>query len=75
MATDALDKSLHEALDRIEQALARLEAAVVAAPRVAENTAEPAGELTALRTHHRKLKDTVSKELQQLDLLLANLPQ
>jgi hypothetical protein len=24
---------------------------------------------------HRRLKDTVSNELQQLDLLLANLPQ
>jgi len=74
MASDTFDNSLHEALDRIEQAFVRLEAAIVAAPRVAENTAEPASELTALRSRHRKLKDTVTQELQQLDLLLANLP-
>ncbi len=66
MATGALDTPLDEALDRIEQALTRLESAVAAAP--------PAGEVAALRTRHRKLKDTVAQELQQLDLLLANLP-
>lgn len=71
MATEALDNPLDEALDRIETALARLEAAVAAAPRAAES----AGELAALRTRHRKLKDTVTQEIQQLDLLLANLPQ
>ncbi|MFM9937742.1 MAG: hypothetical protein ACKVOL_16275 [Novosphingobium sp.] len=67
MATEALDTPLDNALDRIEQALARLETAVAAAP--------PAGEVQALRARHRKLKDTVTQELQQLDLLLANLPQ
>lgn len=67
MATEALDTPLDNALDRIEQALARLESAVAATP--------PAGEVHALRARHRKLKDTVTQELQQLDLLLANLPQ
>jgi hypothetical protein len=71
MATGALDTPLDEALDRIEQALARLEAAVANAPRAASDM----GELAALRTRHRKLKDTVTQEIQQLDLLLANLPQ
>ena len=71
MATGALDTPLDEALDRIEQALNRLESAVAAAPRAA--IPDP-GELAALRTRHRKLKDTVAQELQQLDLLLANLP-
>jgi hypothetical protein len=70
MATEALESSLDEALDRIEQALARLEAVVAAAPQ-----ADGAAELGALRVRHRKLKDTVTQELRQLDLLLANLPQ
>jgi 50S ribosomal subunit-associated GTPase HflX len=71
MATLALENQLDVALDRIEHALARLEAVVAAAPRSAGDP----GELAALRTRHRKLKDTVTQELQQLDLLLANLPQ
>jgi len=79
MATGALDTPLDAALDRIEQALNRLESAAAAAPRAASPApADPAadqGELAALRTRHRKLKDTVTQELQQLDLLLANLPQ
>ena len=70
MATDALENPLHAALDRIEQALSRLETAVAACPRP-----EDAAELVALRSRHRKLKDTVTQEIQQLDLLLANLPQ
>jgi hypothetical protein len=71
MATEALDQPLDVALDRIEQALARLEAVVAAA-------APPGGEqaeVAALRARHRKLKETVTQELRQLDLLLANLPQ
>ena len=64
MGHDALDS----ALDRIEQALARLEGAVAA--REAQ-----VAELGELKARHRKLKDTVTQELRQLDLLLANLPQ
>lgn len=71
MATTALDNPLDAALDRIEQALIRLESAVAAG----NATPPPPAELAALRTRHRKLKDTVAQELQQLDLLLANLPQ
>lgn len=71
MATSALENPLDAALDRIEQALIRLEAAVAAGIEAAP----PLGELAALRTRHRRLKDTVAQELQQLDLLLANLPQ
>ncbi|MEO0033145.1 MAG: hypothetical protein RIS94_2903 [Pseudomonadota bacterium] len=64
MAHEALDS----ALDRIEQALARLEGAVTT--REAQ-----VAELGDIKVRHRKLKDTVTQELRQLDLLLANLPQ
>jgi hypothetical protein len=61
-------ESLQNDLGRIELALDRLEHAATA--REAE-----LAEMGALRARHRRLKDTVSSELQQLDLLLANLPQ
>ena len=64
MTTPNLD---HE-IARIAQALDRLERAA------AERELEIA-EMTALKVRHRRLKETVSNELQQLDLLLANLPQ
>ncbi|WP_147157853.1 hypothetical protein [Novosphingobium sediminis] len=67
MTTEGQDSPLNAALDRIEQAVARLEAAVAAAPVPAE--------VAELRSRHRKLKERVSQEIQQLDLLLANLPQ
>jgi hypothetical protein len=60
--------SLDQELDRIALALDRLERAATA--REAEFA-----EMAALKLRHRRLKDTVSNELQQLDLLLANLPQ
>lgn len=67
MTSEVQDSPLDAALDRIEQAVARLEAAVAAST--------PPAEVADLRTRHRKLKERVSQELQQLDLLLANLPQ
>lgn len=67
MTTEAQDSPLDAALDRIEQAIARLEAAVASAPAPAE--------VAELRSRHRRLKERVSQEIQQLDLLLANLPQ
>lgn len=67
MTTEAQDSPLDAVLDRIEQAIARLELAVAAAPATAE--------VAELRSRHRKLKERVSQEIQQLDLLLANLPQ
>jgi hypothetical protein len=60
--------NLEHELARIALALDRLERA--AAARELE-----IAEMTALKVRHRRLKDTVSNELQQLDLLLANLPQ
>ncbi|WP_408591598.1 hypothetical protein [Novosphingobium sp.] len=68
MATGNPEQALGTALDRIEQAIAHLEG--VAAARAAE-----AAELRELRARHRRLKDSVAGELQQLDLLLANLPK
>jgi len=67
MTTEVQDSPLDAALDRIEQAIARLETAVAGAPAPAE--------VAELRSRHRKLKERVSQEIQQLDLLLANLPQ
>lgn len=67
MTTEAQDSPLDAALDRIEQAIIRLEAAIAAAPAPAE--------VAELRSRHRRLKERVSEEIQQLDLLLANLPQ
>jgi len=64
MTTPSLDDELHRialALDRLERAATAREAEIA--------------EMTALKLRHRRLKDTVSNELQQLDLLLANLPQ
>ena len=59
---------LEPELDRIALALDRLERAAAARDT-------QLAELTALKARHRRLKDTVAKELQQLDLLLANLPE
>jgi len=68
MISKSTTNDLHDDLDRIAQALDRLEHA--ASVREAE-----LNEMAALKARHRRLKDTVSAELQQLDLLLANLPE
>jgi hypothetical protein len=60
---------LGTALDRLEQALVRVETAVT------QQGVESAEELALLKVRHRKLKDTVAQELRQLDLLLAGLPK
>ncbi len=71
MATEALNA----ALDQIEQALARLEAGVAALRTAGSAESEATAELKALKTRHRRLKDKVAEELQQLDLLLAGIPK
>jgi len=68
MTSKSTTKSLEDDLGRIARALDRLERA--AAVRDTE-----LAEMAALKARHRRLKDTVSNELQQLDLLLANLPE
>jgi len=69
MTTESLHhESLEHEIERIAQALDRLERAATA--RELE-----IAEMAALKVRHRRLKETVSNELQQLDLLLANLPQ
>lgn len=70
----ASEHDLEAALDRIEQALARLETAAAKQAEHVEQSGAAVVELGELRTRHRKLKDTVAQELRQLDLLLANLP-
>ncbi|WP_264422800.1 hypothetical protein [Novosphingobium sp. KCTC 2891] len=67
-------EALDTALDRIEQALARIEGAVERQAEAAAQDNAAEAELGELRNRHRKLKDTVAQELRQLDLLLANLP-
>ena len=66
-----------QALDRIEQAIGRLEAAIAARAIPPAGTAQPpdAAGSGDLAVRHRKLKEKVTHELRQLDLLLANLPQ
>ena len=66
-----------QALDRIEQAIGRLEAAIAARAIPPLGTAQPldAAGSGDLAVRHRKLKEKVTHELRQLDLLLANLPQ
>ncbi|HQS70800.1 MAG: hypothetical protein B7Y36_02780 [Novosphingobium sp. 28-62-57] len=68
MATEGLGA----ALDRLEQALARVEGAVSAQESRGGETVE---ELALLKVRHRRLKDSVAQELRQLDLLLAGLPK
>ncbi|MFM2371043.1 MAG: hypothetical protein RIS85_765 [Pseudomonadota bacterium] len=68
MATDTLDA----ALDRLEQALLRIEGAIA---HQAERNGDAGHELASLKARHRKLKDSVAQELRQLDLLLASLPK
>ncbi|MDT0508044.1 hypothetical protein [Novosphingobium sp. MMS21-SN21R] len=68
MATEALNG----ALDRLEQALTRVETAVTQ-KNGSDGEADEA--LAILKVRHRKLKDTVAQELRQLDLLLAGLPK
>lgn len=68
MATEALDA----ALDRLEQALEKVEGAI---SQQGNHGGEAGQELAILKVRHRKLKDTVAQELHQLDLLLAGLPK
>lgn len=68
MATEALGA----ALDRLEQALSRIEGVVAQQGTHAVAAGE---ELALLKVRHRRLKDTVAQELRQLDLLLAGLPK
>ena len=67
MTTEVQDSPLDEALDRIEQAIARPETAVAGAPALAH--------VAELPSRHRKPKERVSQELQHPDIPLANLPQ
>lgn len=68
MATEALGA----ALDRLEQALVRVEGVVAQQGTTGAAAGE---ELALLKVRHRRLKDTVAQELRQLDLLLAGLPK
>ncbi len=71
---------LFTAIERVELALARLEDVVArreaeAESAVAHNAQAAQAELSELKSRHRKLRERVSEELQQLDLLLSSLPQ
>ena len=64
---------------RIDQAFARLDAALTRAEAAARNLpGEPAGaheEFDALRQRHDRLKSTVASSLKQLDEILAGAGQ
>lgn len=64
--------------NRIEQALARLSAALAraetAGESVVEAMADPA-EMVGLQERHSRLKQTVAHSLRQLDDILAGMPQ
>ena len=60
------------ALDRLELALEKVEGAIALQSK---QGGEAGQELAILKVRHRKLKETVAQELQQLDLLLAGLPK
>lgn len=65
-------KAFDAALDRLEQALVKVEGAI---SQKGSRDGEAGDELAILKVRHRKLKDTVAQELHQLDLLLAGLPK
>lgn len=60
------------ALDRLEQALVKVEGAI---SQQGSQDGDASQELAILKVRHRKLKDTVAQELHQLDLLLAGIPK
>lgn len=72
---------LFSAIERVELALTRLEEVVARQQADAQGTATAQeeraaqAELTELKSRHRKLRERVTEELQQLDLLLSSLPQ
>lgn len=85
-ASEGTTGDLFSAIERVELALARLEEVVArreaeaAAHRAQEASHAPGegaaqAELSELKTRHRKLRERVTAELQQLDLLLSSLPQ
>lgn len=75
MATSDGTADLFTAVERIELALARLEGAVAQRQAAADGERAAQAELSELKTRHRKLRERVNEELQQLDLLLSSLPQ
>ncbi len=64
------DELAMRAIERIEQALARIEAAAQRAPE----RAEPDGELIELRQTHQALRSKVEGAITQIDRLLAAEP-
>jgi hypothetical protein len=64
--------------NRIEQALARLTAAVARAETAGDSLVEAlaaTAELAGLQERHSRLKQTVTQSLRQLDEILAGMPQ
>ena len=65
--------------ERIDQALARLEAALAraqaAAPALAEKPAVDPAAFAGLEQRHHALKSSVQASLRQLDEILAGMPQ
>lgn len=75
MATSDGIADLFSAVERIELALERLESVVARREADAREEQGAQAELHELKFRHRKLRERVTEELQQLDLLLSSLPQ
>lgn len=75
MATSDGIADLFSAVERIELALERLESVVARREADAREEQGAQAELHELKPRHRKLRERVTEELQQLDLLLSSLPQ
>lgn len=65
-------RSIDQALARLDAALARVETAARALPKPSEVDAD---EFAGLQQRHAQLKQTVASSLRQLDDILAGMPQ
>ena len=65
-------RPIDQALARLDAALARAEAAAQALP---EASAVDSAEFAGLQERHSRLKQTVATSLKQLDEILAGMPQ
>jgi phage shock protein A len=73
MPRPMLDESALAALDRIERALARVEAAATASSSASGTGADE--ELQSLREAHRGLRSRVAGAIGQIDSMLADGPR
>lgn len=69
------ERQLEGALDRLDRALGKAEAAAASRREMAVAAANQAERLAALETRHAELKQAVASGLRQLDEMLAGMGQ